>query len=168
MIVLAIDPARVSGWAIACDEQIIASGVAEEAHERRAVVARAASMATPERPLVVVYERSQRGKLSPTTWLGMGDARGRWLEHVELEARLRRCDSVGVEPSVWRTLLWGAKRFHRDYWKAIAVTYARSLGIEPRTDDEAEAIAIAMVAHRLPDVQSQRASALRRAKRAKR
>lgn len=161
MIVLGIDQAATSGWCIArrvmrgdraCEPEIIAHGTCREAIERRDIVRRAIDEAGMTR-IVAVYEQHTvggGGRWNPETMIGMGDARGRWLEQLELaDVARRRC--VGVTPHEWRRAMIGGGRRSREEWKAAAVASARARGIVVGSDDEAEAVLIAMWGARWSD-----------------
>lgn len=151
-VVLGIDPARTSGWCLMLARERlasrIASGTADSAVERAEVVARALAAVehSPGDRLVVVYEHHTVGggaRWTPTTMLGMGEARGRWMEALEL-AGVPRSHLVGVTPATWRkaTLPRGTAR-DREALKAAAVASCRARGWPVASDDEAEACLIA-------------------------
>ncbi len=153
MIVLGIDQAAVSGWCIARrtatgTAEIVAHGVVTKAAERRDVIAQAllaCDVASGER-MAAVYEAHTVGggdRWNPATMIGMGDARGRWLEALELAGLPRRL-CIGVEPHMWRAAMIGRHRWGRDQWKAAAVLSCRGRGVTVASDDEAEAVLIAM------------------------
>ncbi len=152
--VLAIDPAKVSGWAIFEHGRLIAHGVAESAEERAAVFTEHA-----DRIDVVVREKftqyNARGKRPGMargnfdTYIGLGAAWGRWAEQIEIVG-LRRI--VGVTAMVWRGAVLGGMRQKRDDWKALAVRSVEARFGVRVTDDEAEAILIGFWATKAPEV----------------
>jgi hypothetical protein len=148
-LVLGLDPARSSGWATWAPYTVIASGVCTTAPERRAVVAEAQAQAHErELPLVVVYERHTVGggaRWNPETMMGMGEGRGRWLEQLEL-VEVRRSHIIGVSPGTWRRAALGkaSATMKRDELKSMAVMSCRARGFVVESDDQAEAILIAL------------------------
>ena len=147
MIVIGIDQAATSGWAIARRAdgaaKILESGTVRGALARRDVIARAVSLGEP---LAAVYEAHTVGggrHWNPATILGMGDARGRWLEALELAGVPRRM-CIGVTPYTWRSAMIGRHRMKRHEMKAAAVLSCRGRGVTVASDDEAEAVLIAM------------------------
>ncbi len=154
MIVLGIDQAAVSGWCIARrtatgTADVIAHGVVTKAAERRDVIARAllaCDVASGER-MAAVYEAHTVGggdRWNPATMIGMGDARGRWLEALELAGVPRRL-CIGVTPYVWRAAMIGSvDKRGRDAGKAAAMLSCCGRGVTVASDDEAEAVLIAM------------------------
>lgn len=148
-VALGIDQARRSGWAI-CDSDhgIVLSGVATKCPHRILAIQRAILWAADRaRPLVVVVEdhsriplKANRTKRATATILGMGEARGRWLEICELLG-LPWC---AVPPSEWRPRVLGISPYtHTSPAKAAAIRWARDRGGAEVSDDEAEAQAIA-------------------------
>lgn len=153
MIVLGIDQAATSGWAIVERDAremlgrhvVLASGTVRSAIERREVIARAIDAACGE-PVVAVYEKHTAGggsRWNPETMIGIGDSRGRWLEALEL-AGIKRRYCVGVVPAEWRRAMIGPRRMDRTAWKATAVLSCRGRGVAVQSDDEAEAVLIAL------------------------
>ena len=147
MIVLGIDQAATSGWAIARRAngaaKVLESGTVRGAVARRDVIARAVSLGEP---LAAVYEAHTVGggrHWNPATILGMGDARGRWLEALELAGVPRRL-CIGVEPYTWRAAMIGRHRLTSDAWKAQSMLACSGRGIAVASDDEAEAVLIAL------------------------
>jgi hypothetical protein len=114
--------------------------------------------------LVAVVERwTAGGARGHAQWLGLGAARGRWLEALEL-AGVPESRIVGVYPQTWRTALAPLPRKTGEQAKASAVLVARGLlGREPSTD-EAEAVCMARWALGAPEV----AAAARKTMRARR
>lgn len=152
MIVLGIDQAAVSGWCIARRgigrPEIIAHGIATKATERRDIIARAllSCDVTRGEKMAAVYEAHTTGggdRWNPATMIGIGDSRGRWMEALELAGVPRRL-CIGVPPHTWRAAMIGRHRMKREQWKAAAVLSCRGRGVEVASDDEAEAVLIAM------------------------
>ena len=151
-VVLAIDQAAVSGWAVCSARASVCkvemSGVAKTAFERRDAVDKALCLATKVKSdLEVVMEDHSgfgfsRGNMSVKSLLGMGSARGRWLEVLDLYAWVQ---PSYVAPSKWRQSVLGlgqrvkgavAKKAAQDY---VHAAIGRKVG-----PDEAEAICIAL------------------------
>ena len=160
-VVLGVDQAACSGAAIHAGGRVVASGVTRNARERREAVTLALGLAGDPRGLLVVLE--DHGKM-PLTRLaqfsaetgeppsrnadvivGMGDARGRWREQLEL-AGVPLNHFLLVEPRTWRQAVFGrgAHALGTDAAKALALQWASQVRGERVADDnEAEAIAIA-------------------------
>ena len=152
--VLAIDQScDSSGWCVMVDGRIEYSGVARNAVERASAVDTAYRMAEARGlSLIAVLEdhrkmRISRGNASPASLQGMGAARGRWEQVLEMHGIT---DVRMVEPHVWRKAVLGLKRnVKRDDAKDAANVYAHALlGRAPESDDESEAIAMAAYAAR--------------------
>jgi hypothetical protein len=149
VVILGIDPARSSGWALWASGHIDAFGVCGHARDRQDAVRLAQHAAADlDYPLVIVYERHTVGggaRWNPETMMGMGEARGRWLEQLEL-AGVKRSHVIGVTPGTWRRAALGAStgRMQRDGLKALAVQSCKARGYPVTNDDEAEAILIAL------------------------
>lgn len=155
MIVLGIDQAATSGWCIVERDaggllgkhRHVASGTCTKAVERRGIVDSAIKLAGLDVGRVVaVYERHTAGgggRWNPETMIGVGDSRGRWLEALELAGVPRR-QCIGVPPQEWRHAMIGPRRLDRAQWKAQAVLSCRGRGVTVASDDEAEAVLIAL------------------------
>jgi hypothetical protein len=110
-VILGIDPGQVSGWALGVDhERILEHGTARNASDRRAAVERAWQVAADRgAPVKVAMEWVTAGGGGARTAMGIGQARGRWLEVLELAgysaARVIRCT-----PYQWRTGTHGVVR----------------------------------------------------------
>lgn len=151
MIVLGLDPARTSGWCIMgpgpsghAPEYI---GSASSARDRADVVGLAMryAVASADR-LAVVYEHHTVGggaRWTPDTMMGMGEARGRWLEALEL-AGVPRSHIVGVTPATWRKATLPRCGRDRAALKAAALLSCKARGWPVASDDEAEACLIAL------------------------
>lgn len=148
MIVLGIDPGRVSGWAIAIDaETIDAHGTARKAEERAAAVVRAKGIADHHGcKLVVCMEWVSAGGGGTRTAMGIGQARGRWLESLEQTIGYSESRVMRATPDQWRRATHGVVRSRagkrqdreREY-KAAAMAYS---GIEDENASEAACIAL--------------------------
>jgi hypothetical protein len=77
--------------------------------------------------------------------MGMGEGRGRWLEQLEL-VEVRRSHIIGVSPGTWRRAALGkaSATMKRDELKSMAVMSCRARGFVVESDDQAEAILIAL------------------------
>jgi hypothetical protein len=160
-VVLGVDQASRSGWALHRTGKIEASGVCKNARERALVVEMALALAGSPKALLVVLEDHTKMPLSRNTQfdsftkrapsrnaaviIGMGDARGRWREQLEL-AGVPLSHFLMVEPRVWRKAVFGggASSMGTDQAKALAVSWSSQLcGRRIEDDNEAEAVAIA-------------------------
>lgn len=151
MIVLGIDCARTSGWCIMRRTADLlssraGSGVVTRADQRAEVVQAAIRLGSElgER-VAVVYERHTVGpsvRWTPDVMLGMGEARGRWMEQLEL-AGVPRSHIIGVTPATWRRATLPPCGRDRAALKAAAVMSCKARGWPVESDDEAEAILIA-------------------------
>lgn len=154
MIILGIDQAATSGWCIVernvggilGRHRALDHGTCRKAVERRDIIARAVGAAGGPDGLVAVYEQHGVGRSerwTPATMIGVGDSRGRWLEALELAGVPRR-QCIGVPPQEWRRAMIGPRRLDREAWKAQAVLSCRGRGVTVASDDEAEAVLIAL------------------------
>lgn len=160
MLVLGIDQARRSGWAILAGPHpfvVKASGFVHDTAGIMGVVAMARSMAGSSPFLVVMedhsgiplhakakFARGQAPKRNTATILGIGAARGRWEVALDLAQHpdgLR----MDVEPCDWRARVLGLSLCASTVrCKAAAMEYASRLIGKPVTDEnEAEAVCIA-------------------------
>ncbi len=145
-VLLAIDPGRVSGWALFVDGVLREHGTAKDLDGRRVAMAAAIravfSMGGAGHIHVLAEEWSAGGWGSYKTLLGLGAQWGKWLalfeDHKIKKARIKR-----VPVDEWRKVIpFGAKRMNRDQWKAAARrTVQLEFGLDV-SDDEAEAILI--------------------------
>ncbi len=150
MIVLGLDPARTSGWCIMSAVRGSArrelSGIADCCSSRAHVIHLAVEVARRDDDrLAVVYERHTVGggvRWTPDVMMGMGEARGRWLEQLEL-AGIARSHCVGVTPSTWRRATLPRCGRDRAALKAAALLSCKARGWGVESDDEAEACLIA-------------------------
>jgi len=150
MIVLGLDPARTSGWCIMSVVRGAArrelSGIADDSASRTRVVHLAVEVARRDDDrLACVYERHTVGggdRWTPDVMMGMGEARGRWLEQLEL-AGIARSHIIGVTPATWRRATLPRCGRDRAALKAAALLSCKARGWGVETDDEAEACLIA-------------------------
>ncbi len=156
-IILAIDPGKVSGWAIWRDGACIGSGVART-HDDRAYAVRFAEdyRQTFALPLVVVAEKWTPGGrfAGARTMAGLGAQWGLWLAALEAggvpKARVLR-----VHTQTWRArVLGGGWGVTSAQWDALAQRRARvELGFDREIDDnEADAVCIGAWATLAPEV----------------
>lgn len=152
--ILAIDQSsKSSGWA-RIDGLSVDVGIAKTAADRDAVCGEMASRyATDDgvASVVAVIEDHRafsfsRGNMSVRSLLGMGAARGRWEQALEIHG-IR--DIRYVEPRVWRSKVLGlGPRASGEQAKAAAVRHAYEvLGYEVG-HDAAEALCMALYAQR--------------------
>ncbi len=182
-VVVGIDEAAVSGFAVVVRHRPVAWGLAKSAADRQRFIARAVELAggdlkqvlwvledhgkvplsfmatlppslrarilgviTPWPAAAAAFARAfpaEPSQRNTDTVLGLGDARGRWLEQLEL---LGVTDSriLKVAPTTWRHAVL-KRRLPGQTWKATAVQYASVLVGSPiESDDVAEALCIAM------------------------
>lgn len=156
--VLAVDTARISGWAIRCAHKLKYSGEVDtydyEALERICTLTESISrtVQTPHRP-VLVLEKPWGGRLGVVVALGM--ARERWRVAWELVG-LRHKRIVSVMPAQWRAAVLGhgAHKLPRDEVRERERLSAQAevrAGIELGPDESA-AILISTWAVRAPAV----------------
>lgn len=156
--ILAVDQASASGWAIYDGAKIAAWGLAKKASDRQAVIDNALLIAREAglRLLVVMEDHSKiplevgtkhdrkRGGPRPIrrntgTIIGIGDARGRWLEQLELAGHPEAW-VMFVEPSDWRQKTIG-NYGGSDAIKKRAVDRAgNTLGVTVPNHNTAEAV----------------------------
>lgn len=106
-VVLAVDTARVSGWAIRASGHLLSSGEVDTLeHGDVAEIIELAEQSASVRklPLVLVLEKPWGGMMSTIVALGM--ARERWLQPWRA-AGLPRKRVVSVMPASWRARVLG-------------------------------------------------------------
>jgi hypothetical protein len=152
-IFVGVDQAAVSGWCIHAQGSVHAHGITRNALEIVAVVESVRALAKDElgRVLVVLEEHgthqhnaTKKHQRSHTTLLGMGEARGWWVQefarygHPEL-LRLR------VTSEDWRIRVLGVRNsLGTERLKEVAKQWAAGRARHALEDDnEAEAIALA-------------------------
>jgi len=158
-VILAIDPGATSGWAVVARGRVFASGVARTAADRAGVVGdwSASLLGLPDVAVVETWTvgggRGRAGgtRWTPSTMIGLGAARGRWLERLELACVPAR-RIVSVTPATWRAVLAGLPRKTTDDAKRSAAIVARAKVGRPVEPDEAEAICIGLWAAHAPEV----------------
>lgn len=179
-VVLAVDTATRSGWAIRVGGKLAYSGEVDthDARELDAIIQLAAVGAQPDPtwilPCVLVLERSFPGGFGAIV-AALGAARERWLLAWE---RLggRRKDVVSVMPASWRSRVLGGRavRMKRDEIRPHEMAAARQ-EIAAANDnaielgpDEAAAILISRWAARAPQVGEKLNARQRKARRRER
>ena len=179
--ILAIDQAEISGVALGSllDHAQLSRAIicTVKGAPERSDVARAAIelCAGDVSSLAVVFEdhggfKFSRGNMSVRSVMGMGAARGRWLEALELVG-VKTSRIYRVSPETWRGAVLGlSKRVKADVAKAKAVEWARAVtGMVEVQTDAAEALAILhWAARNLPaQIEASKAAAAIARKRAK-
>lgn len=146
-VILALDQAERSGYALHNGLRVYRWGLARNASERGSAIAEAFDLRDKlERRLLVFYEDHSSipaaYRRNTATILGMGDARGRWLEQLELLGHPRSW-VAGVTMDAWRRLTIG-NGGGTDAIKKRAKLFASAL-VNATIDDDnvAEAIIIA-------------------------
>lgn len=170
MIVLAIDQAATSGWAIlSCAPmslRLVEMGVAKTMAERERVVWQARDAAHNIYEWLVVMEDHSdfhfgRGNASVASLLGMGAVRGRWeeqLDRAQHPAKLR----AKVTPKTWRKAVLGlpgnatAERAKEAAIAYVVACLTISEGADRPEHNAAEAYCMGAYAARelLPEAQS--------------
>jgi len=159
MIVLSIDQAKCSGWALLnaplCTERptTLGIGTAKSAEDRRCVLGRAMEAGDIGELLVVLEDHSRfffaRGNASIASLLGLGAARGRWEERLS-DAGHPESMRFTVTPQVWRREVLGlAGNVKAERAKSAAVLYATACGSRDVTADAAEAYCLGVYAARV-------------------
>lgn len=145
LCLLAIDPARTSGWAIFDGPKLHDSGIACNATDRADVIERWLLLAATKNLVrAVVAESWSPGMLSHATMFGCGAAFGRWLERIE-DTGYRDDHIVRYLPAQWRKLV-GVRSRGRAACKAEAIRKVHGLYGFVADEDEAEAILIGQAA----------------------
>lgn len=153
-VVLAVDPAATSGWAILVEGTVMDWGVIHHTDQRKAeaIVARAANMADEaELPLVVIGEDWPRGgRMGLSQHRGLAMAWGFWRAAARHLSGTHRAVVMSrvlrVQLSTWRSR-FGLNGIGRAYVKDYAVRKANALGhveVAPEQHDAAEAILIGL------------------------
>lgn len=153
-VLLAIDPAATSGYAVFAPAGPIESGTAKTIADLESVVALAQREAEAhELPLIVVGEEWVGvGKLTAKTVAGMGAAWGRWAAVLEQAEHPKR-RTLRLSTGTWRKRAYGKSRGKTEAFKAWAMAYvAARFRVRLKSDDEAEAVVIGDVAMRSPEV----------------
>jgi len=161
-VILGIDQGRDSGIAVLSpSREILTLGIARTVWERAAVLrfVRAQAVAYGVPAIAVLEDHSKIPLLkgqSTATILGLGEARGRWKEVIELD----RMRYAATAPNEWRKAVLGIpNNTPRDTAKALAVQWAAGMlrthsRIVRRKikHDEAEALAIGWFGLHAPHV----------------
>ncbi len=132
--ILAVDPAKKSGFSIWEDGKLKSSGVvrADDALELEKLVRKAAKSGSP----VLVYEVDHFGRAAYHIGLSVGRWFGAW------ERGVKGGRVVPVKSRDWRKV-WGDVPSGRDACKAHSVRWVRErFGIEPKDHNEADSIGI--------------------------
>lgn len=166
-VILALDQASASGYCIH-HERLWLYGLARKATERRAAIHEALHAARSRNlKLLVVHEdhsgmpllrgtkhdpnrraRPHFGELdhevirNTATILGMGAARGRWLEQLDLEGHPASW-VTSVEPRVWRAKLIGGFGDTEAIKKRAIARASQTVGKRVEDHNVAEAVCIA-------------------------
>lgn len=154
-VILAIDPGKVSGWAIFIHGRYVISGVARTLEDRQAAVAKALEVAGTDLPLVVVGESwTTGGKFGGhRTQAGLSEQWGIWRAFAEAHVPARRI--LRALPAQWWSALGLYGRMGHDALKQGSRKHAaRVTGrpFEAFPEDEADAIGIGTWAVRAPAV----------------
>jgi hypothetical protein len=152
-VVLAVDQARTSGWALRQSLQVLAIGTTTTARQRhdacRLAIERSVSAQLPALLVLEDHEdtakhalrrrNDEAPKANAKSILSLGAQAGRWRESWELAGGHH---VVTVKPRVWRAAVLG-KYPHagRSEWKRLAQQWA-SATRRGLSEDEAEALAI--------------------------
>ena len=140
---LALDPAKVSGWALYVNGAYHSSGCGTHNRaDRDRIIAGADALG--EMNLAIVMETwSLHGKWSNAAKMSVCEQAGRWKESMEYHAVVHRLVRVPVDQ--WRRGLFGRSNMKSEQAKAMAMLRARASTGRPAVDDnEAEAICIAV------------------------
>lgn len=183
MILLAVDQAATSGFAIGLlagvQARAITVGTARSAAERGKAIETAIALTRVQNETLadihVIFEDHGdfyfgKGNGSVPSLLGLGAARGRWLEQLEL-AGVKKGKVCKVATKDWRRAVLGlAGNASAERAKSAAVTHARAVIGQDVEHDAAEALCILLWAARnLPasiETDKARASIARKAKKA--
>jgi len=155
-VILAIDPAKVSGYCLVLPDHRMWTGAIAESQV--AIVDAAIEAAEKaKRPLIVVAEKWTTGdrihdrRMRAATLLGLGAAWERWRAALE-SSGVPRSRVVRVNVATWRAkVLGGPMNRTTEEWKEASLRYAqlrahsqikRNTSV-PMQDDEADAICIA-------------------------
>lgn len=187
--VLAIDQARRSGWGVHDLTRIVLHGHAQTSVQRREALKRMRQLPGFDLShLLVVFEdhstmpvtrnakfnyQTREGPTRNTaTILGMGAARGRWEELLDILEH-PHAQRIQVEPCEWRRVLGTRVNLGTEGWKAQACMWATgATGGRIEDDNEAEACVMATwgacdgLARWAQDRAAQHASEARTARRA--
>lgn len=144
-VVLAVDTARISGWALFVVGKRVDSGEVDtlKAHALTSIVEWAVDLAELQAraPVVLVLEAPWGG--SATVVAALGAARERW-EAAWRKAKQARGRVVRVRPSTWRAAVLGRATvgMPRDQVRALEQHVASALVGKKLGEDEAPAVLI--------------------------
>jgi len=164
-VILAIDPGRVSGWAIVSPRRAatdtrqsvtVWSGQTSDGPKNHIVeMARDAATNDVMRPLIVAAEtwttgnREHDRRMKAAVLLGLGAAWQRWVDAFD-EIGLPKSRIVRVNVATWRAkIIGGPMNRSTEEWKKLALLHAqqrfpaRTLSGKVTGADEAEALCIA-------------------------
>ena len=145
-IVLALDTARRSGWAIFDCGEFRVAGPAKTAEEREEVVRIAVELAHNKGiPLVVGAEDWELHGMSRASIFGLGAGFGRWEHILEREGYDFKL-LFRVKVDEWRSRILGLRpgRYKRDEAKQAALAACRMRKWKADSDDAAEAALIGL------------------------
>jgi hypothetical protein len=156
-VILAIDTAKQSGWAIFTPGQYAESGEAniEDRVELERITARAMKIALAcDMPCILVLEKPWRSGFA-STYTGLGAARFAWMQAWKAAGFTER-RVVRVHPQTWRSKVLGRSRRNESEPKdAIAILeqrYAKATAGRDVGPDEAAAIGLGVYATRAGEV----------------
>jgi len=147
-ITFAIDPGKVSGWAVATGpDSVVMSGVAKTAADRKAVCETVLEFwEKAQLPLVVIAEEwTAGGWKNYSSLIGVGKAWGTWIDHIHLCLGVPEQHILRFNPRFWRHNIFTSadlKGLDSNGLKLLACQYT---GVKDH--NEAEAICMAMVGH---------------------
>ena len=155
-VVLAIDPGKVSGWAVLARGVLTASGTARTHVDRRDAVSSATRTAhEASLPVIVVGEQwTPGGKFAGArTMAGLGAQWGLWQAAFE-ELAVPKRRVLRVHTQTWRAaILGGGFGVKTAEWDARAQRRAsQTAGVHVDDDNEADAICIGLWAARAAKV----------------
>jgi hypothetical protein len=144
-VILAVDPAATSGWALlvgGSDPRGHRVGIATEWQDRMAAAVDASHLASDLGPPLVVVAETWPG-LRGTALAGLGAQWGKWLAELE---RLDVPDGriVRVDTGTWRKTVLGITRQSGEASKRAAMMRAHAVLGHDVTADEAEALCIGL------------------------
>ena len=159
-VILAIDPGEKSGAALMLLGKLIFSTAVKDSPEARAFVVKLAMDAAEGAgglPVRVVIEKfgagmGAHGHFGARTLAGIERRVGAWRESAQL-AGVKLTEIVRVYPQTWRSRVLGKGSGSSESMKALARVYvAKRFDIESPSEDEAEAICIAVWATTAPEI----------------
>lgn len=160
-VIMAIDPASTSGWALFVNGELVNYGTTTTPIERHRAARMACKAAQDnDAPLAWVFEKwATQGKWSARTLFGMGASRGRWLEATEVVSAATMADRLCADmrfdllTMTWHTLLHRGRNLPSDQWKKLAGQWVvDKWKVTGATEDEADAICMGHFAMVRPEV----------------